>query len=463
MKPDTDSGLPRRRFLRSCAAGASAAVSLAANRRPNILYLHSHDTGRYIQPYGYSVPTPNLQKLAGEGVLFRQAFDAAPTCSPSRACLLTGHSAHNNGMFGLAHRGFSLFDYKEHILHTLQPAGYRSALIGIQHIARDPHVIGYGEIVPTKSATAQHVAPAAVNWLKNPPKQPFFLDVGFFETHREFHQPGPDEDVRYTLPPAPLPDTPATRRDMAGFKASARVLDAAVGDVLGALESAGLAGNTLVISTTDHGVPFPHMKCNLFDHGIGVSLILRGPGGFTGGKVCDAMVSQLDLFPTICELLDIQPPARLQGRSILPLIEGSRQEINEEIFAEVNYHAAYEPKRAVRTQRWKYIRHFDGRHSVVLPNCDDGFSKSLWIDKGWREQIVPTEHLYDLVFDPNERQNLIADKSLQSVAQEMRRRLDHWMEWTKDPILKGKIPAPPGAQANDPDGISPKEPVTQAG
>ena len=99
--------------------------------RPNILYIHSHDTGRYIQPYGHAVPTPHMQRLAQEGVLFRQNYCAGPTCSPSRAALLTGQSPHSSGMIGLAHRGFSLHDYRQHIVHTLRAAGYRSTLIGV--------------------------------------------------------------------------------------------------------------------------------------------------------------------------------------------------------------------------------------------------------------------------------------------------------------------------------------------
>ncbi|MCB0172753.1 MAG: sulfatase-like hydrolase/transferase, partial [Anaerolineae bacterium] len=114
-----------------------------SHKHRNILYLHSHDTGRYIQPYGHAVPTPHLQQLAEEGVLFRRAFSAAPTCSPSRACLLTGQSAHSNGMLGLAHRGFTLNDYHQHLVHTLRRAGYYSALVGIQHIAADTAAIGY--------------------------------------------------------------------------------------------------------------------------------------------------------------------------------------------------------------------------------------------------------------------------------------------------------------------------------
>ena len=104
---------------------------------PNILYIHSHDTGRIISPYGHAIETPNLQRLAEEGILFRQNFCVNPTCSPSRASLLTGTYPHENGMTGLAHRGWSLNDYKHHLVHTLRAAGYYSALAGIQHVAVD--------------------------------------------------------------------------------------------------------------------------------------------------------------------------------------------------------------------------------------------------------------------------------------------------------------------------------------
>ncbi|UCC61929.1 MAG: sulfatase [Anaerolineae bacterium] len=435
--------------------------------RPNILYIHSHDTGRYVQPYGHQVPTPNLQRLAEQGVLFRQAFCAAPTCSPSRAGLLTGQCAHSSGMLGLAHRGFSLRDCRQHIVHTLRQVGYQSVLIGVQHVAREAEVIGYDRIIPLQSRDADGVASVATNFLRDMPQEPFFLSVGFVETHREFRAPGPEENARYCLPPRPLPDTPQTRQDMAAFKASARVLDEGIGTVLDALEASGLSDRTLVICTTDHGLAFPGMKCNLADHGIGVMLILRGPfnlaqGGpssFVGGQVCDALVSHIDLFPTICDLLDVERLAWLQGQSMMPLIQGKAAEINGEIFAEVTYHAAYEPQRAVRTQRWKYIRRFDERRGPVLPNCDDGPSKDVWLQHGWQDRPPASEQLYDLVFDPNETHNLATDPSMAGVLEEMRGRLDRWMRGTDDPLSRGPVPAPAGARVNDPDGLSPREPT----
>src|SRR5215213_3371269 len=224
---------------------------------PNIVYLHSHDTGRYVQPYGHQVPTPNIQRLADQGLLFRQAFSAAPTCSPSRAALLTGRWPHCNGMNGLAHRGFALSDVRQHVVHTLRDAGYWTAMVGEQHVSADAADIGYDVVVDSETTRAHDVGPAAAALLRDRPPLPFFLSVGFFETHRDFFEPTSVRDALYSAPPENLPDTPVTRRDMAAFKASARGLDHGVGKVLGALDEADLADDTLVILTTDHGMPFP--------------------------------------------------------------------------------------------------------------------------------------------------------------------------------------------------------------
>jgi arylsulfatase A-like enzyme len=453
----------RRGFLANLAAAPLVAAQAPPAAKPlNIVYLHSHDSGRYLSPYGYPVPTPNLRRLAADGVVFRRAFSAAPTCSPSRASLLTGQCAHQNGMLGLAHRGFSMTDYRRHIVHTLRDAGYHSVLAGLQHVADKPERIGYDQILHPATTQAVDVAPQAAAFLNSKPQAPFFLDVGFFETHREYPNPSPEDDPRYIQPPAPIADTPATRADMAAFHASARNLDRGIGQVLDALSRNGLAENTLVISTTDHGLAFPRMKCNLNDSGWGVSLILRGPGVYGGGKVCDAMVSQIDLFPTLCESLKIPPPAWLEGKSLLPLLDGRAREIHDEVFAEVNYHASYEPARAVRTQRYKYIRRYGDRNTPVLPNCDDSPSKNLWLEHGWKQQAVAKEELYDLVFDPAEQSNLAAAPSSAAALEEMRGRLDAWMQRTNDPLLHGPVPAPPGAKVNPVDGVSPREPVVDA-
>ena len=426
--------------------------------RPNILYIHTHDIGRYVQPHGYAVPTPNIQRLAEQGVLFRHAFCANPTCSASRASLLTGMYPHNNGMTGLAHRGWSLNDYGQHIVSTLKSAGYTTALSGTQHVVGNQKeepwkIIGYDKYLGGQDSAHEK----AVEFLQSQPEEPFFLTVGFNDTHREFEVLNGIDDPRYCRPPDPLPDTPETREDMARFKASARTLDAKMGAVFDALDMTGLADSTLVICTTDHGIAFPQMKCNLTEGGIGVMLIMRGPGGFTGGRVVDAMVSHIDIFPTLCELIDIDSPHWLQGVSLMPMIRDEVDSVRDEIIAEVNYHAAYEPMRCIRTQRWSYIRRFDGRDSPVLPNCDDGLSKSLWLAHGWAERTPEEEALFDLIFDPNETHNLVGEPRVAEILSDFRSRLLKWMEATEDPLLSGSITAPQGAVVNNPSGLSPKE------
>ena len=130
--------------------------------------------------------------------------------------------------------------------------------------------------------------------------------------------------------------------------------------------------------------------------------------------------------------------------------------MNEAIYAEVTYHAAYEPMRAVRTKRHKYIRRFDGRTVAVLPNCDDGQSKAAWLQQGWKEQhLVAKEGLFDVFFDPNEHNNLVADAGHAAVLREMRSRLDQWMHATNDPLLKGDVLLPPDGITTPVDAISP--------
>jgi arylsulfatase A-like enzyme len=417
---------------------------------PNILYIHSHDTGRYVQPYGHAIPAPNLQRLAEEGVLFRQCFCAAPTCSPSRAALQTGQYPHQNGMVGLAHRGFSLDDYGRHIVHALRPAGYRSYISGHQHVIDHDRTaeIGYDEIV---GEDLENPEMTAVEFLRRAPEEPWFLTVGFTHCHRAFEEPGAAEDPRYTRVPAPLPDDPKTRRQVAGFKASVRVWDEKVGRVLGALDRNGQADNTLVVCTTDHGIPFPRMKCTLTDAGIGVLLIVRGPAGFGQGRVIESMVSHLDIYPTLCDLAGAPQPPWLEGHSMLPLLEGRTERIREEVHAEVNYHAAYEPSRCLRTSSYKYIRRFDDRQEPVLVNVDGGPSKRKWMDAGWNRRLVPQEALYDLVFDPHEMKNVVADHDHEAIVEAMRGRLTRWMETTEDPLLTGHVTAPSDASLNSVD------------
>lgn len=141
------------------------------------------------------------------------------------------------------------------------------------------------------------------------------------------------------------------------------------------------------------------------------------------------------------------------------MVRGETADINGAVFAEVNYHAAYEPKRAVRIKRWKPMRHSGDRVHPVLLNCDDGPNWSCWVKNGWASQIVAPEELYDLIFAPNERNNLAGDAAHQASFEEMRKRLDARMRSTHDPLLRGPVKAPAGARFNGPHHISPPDPA----
>ena len=418
--------------------------------------MHSHDSGRFIQPYGTSVSSPNLQSFSEDSIVFRNAFSASPTCSPSRAALLSGEYPHCNGMLGLAHRGFSM-NYDHHLVRFLAGKGYHCALSGVQHEIEPVETrfgeLGYHEYLGDRKVA--HIR--AAEFLEKPPGKPFFLSVGFFETHREFPEDHPLDDPALCILPHGIPDTPETREDFARFKASVRILDEKMGFVLDKLRDTGLIENTIVICTTDHGIAFPGMKCTLSDAGTGVMLMIRIPGSPKGGKMLDGLVSHIDVFPSICELICEKTPQWVRGKSIVPLIRCERNEINEEIFTEINFHAAYEPQRAVRTKQWKYVKRFDGRCSPVLPNIDDSLSKNILLENGLGELKMSEENLYDMILDPLEENNLAYDANFAEILADMRHRLESWMRDTSDPLLKGELEVPYGARLNNPDGLSPSE------
>ena len=179
-------------------------------------------------------------------------------------------------------------------------------------------------------------------------------------------------------------------------------------------------------------------------------------GALRGGKVVDALVTHLDVFPTVCDVTGIAHPEWLQGSSLIPLAGGEVERLHDEVFGEVNYHAAYEPQRSVRTDRWRYIRRYDNYGKPILANVDDGHSKDVWLRFGWPEQDTVPEQLYDVVFDPQERHNLAADGRYAGTLEQMRGLLERWMRETEDPLLKGDVPMPEGARANAQSDVTPR-------
>jgi arylsulfatase A-like enzyme len=342
--------------------------------------------------------------------------------------------------------------------------GYTNVLGGVHHITgksvHDMREHGF-HVLLNEDNLAEDVPDLherAARFLAETPRSPWFFSLGFDQTHRDSRHDDPDSgacfsqpsrydpkalDGRYVMPPPLFPDGQETRGDMASFKEGARRLDERIGHVLDALDRHGYSENTLVIITTDHGIAWPGMKCNLTDHGIGVTLILRGPGGFSGGRVIDSMVTHLDLFPTMLALADLRPCSWLAGKSLLPLASGVVDPLHDTIFAEQGWHDAPEPQRAIRTTRYKYIRRF----IPVGPradNCDPGPTKKIAADAGFFDRELGDELLFDLRLDPQETWNRVTDPKLGAMRTALRHQLDDWMRRTNDPSLAGKPVPPPG-------------------
>ena len=446
----------------------------------NIVMVHTDDTGRYIGPYGHAIDTPRLNELAHESLVFRQAFCAGPTCSPSRASVMTGQYPHANGMIGLAHRGFELNNYDHHLASVLSNHGYETVLAGEQHEASPStpsmheaarEIIGYDRTLtgdteavrdlpidhdPTRRDLSNATAAASFITQWSPRDSSFFLSLGLFNTHKPFPISQDVVDPNRVRVPDPLPDVPEIREEMAAYQLLARYVDECVGRVLDALADSPAGEDTLVVFTTDHGIPFPYMKCDLRDAGTGVSLIVRHPDGRRAGETEDALVSTMDLYPTFCELIGLEIPERVDGRSLVPLIEGDADTVREHLFSEVTYHAAYEPKRCVRTDRYKYIRRFDDEYTrAVGPNTDDGPAKRFLAQRGFLERQRPREALYDLDHDPHERTNLIDSAEHADICRSLGTRLEQWMEDTGDPLLDGPVSKPAGAVADRRGAIDP--------
>ena len=437
---------------------------------PNIVYLHAHDAGRFCEPYGAPVQTPALMELARQGVLFRKAYCAAPTCSPSRAALLSGQYPHQIGMYGLTGQGWQFSDYSRHLVRILTDAGYHTALAGCQHEADpgDLSPLGYTELLDeeTTGQFYQHsiahaeefIAGAAAGRLGG---KPFFLSVGTDEPHRNniarpdlgigggsalfsktrFYDPD-QLDARYTAPLPHLPDLPEIRRDVESLRVGASLMDEYMGRVIRAIDEHGLRDSTLIIATTDHGIEFAGGKKTLADLGTGVFLIMRGPGGFSGGKVVEEIIPQFDVYPTALELIGATKPDWAEGKSLVGLVNGRDHvaPLHEYVFTEQTYHGSLEPIRAVRSERYKFLRRTRTPAPIMRP---DGPTTPVLERIGWFERSDATEEFYDLYLDPQEANNRIGDPTLTPVIKAHRAALDGWMEQTGDPFLTGEFPEPP--------------------
>ena len=442
--------------------------------RSNLLLITCHDLGRFLGCYGNeTVQSPALDRLAAEGVRFAQAFCTAPQCSPSRASLFTGRYPHSNGVLGLTHAQFAwdLHPDERHLGQILREAGYTTALAGVHHESRSGTAAEIAARCGMDEILAQHgmestvpelhgdgLTDAALGWLDRvgDGERPWYLQIGYHEPHRVAARArtedsymgfigdylAPDEERGVAVPPY-LQNTATAREELAELQGAVRALDAAVGRLLDGLRERGLAERTIVVFTTDHGLALPRAKCSLYDPGLETALLLRAPGvGVAGGRVLDPLMSNVDLLPTLLDLLGVPVPENVQGRSVAPALTGGAFTAREAIFGEMTYHDYYDPRRCVRTARHKLIVNFTAAPGFMDPS------------QSWRPRtttVVPAEpaldyhpllELYDLATDPHEWRNLAADPDHATIRAELLARLAGWMRETGDPLLAGAVTPP---------------------
>lgn len=415
--------------------------------QPNILVFICHDLGRYLGCYGVpGVRTPHIDAFAAAARQFENSFCVAPQCSPSRAALWTGRYPHANGVVGLAHSGFAndLKPDERHLAQLLAANGYETRLFGTQHEANSPERCGYQQAHPRGSCAELATACCSFLAQRAPDAAPFFAQIGFTEPHRPFPHDVQKIDADAVAMPSYLPDIPEVREDMVDMEASVASIDKAFGRVLEALETAGVADDTVVVFTADHGIPFPLAKMSLYDAGIEVPLLMRIPG-FSGGRRYSEFVTHVDFVPTVLDMLGIDAPENLQGRSYWRLLCGEPYTESDCVFAEKTYHTYYDPMRAIRTERWKLIANFEFAPTIETPpdylsNAKGYPETSVALDIPYTEMYHPPFELFDLEKDPLEKNNLAEDPDYADIRDDLARRLRDWMEETGDPLLEGPIP-----------------------
>ncbi|TXT60131.1 MAG: Sulfatase [Promethearchaeota archaeon] len=422
--------------------------------KPNIVLFITHDQGQYLNCYNSeqtpnSLRTPNFDKVARKGIRFTNNFCTAPQCSPSRGSIQTSLYPHQNGLMGLVNLGWTLPESNATLPMYLKENGYTTHLLGLQHESLDAKSLGY-DTVSKRGAEFKY----SVNRMEKKysdffsdhkdDEKPFFVNIGAIEVHRPFQAwSEPVDPSRVQIPPY-MPDNEQIRKDLAGFYGNIELVDKVIGNIIDYLEDVNLMEDTLFIYTTDHGIPFPRAKCTLYDPGIKTLLLMYNSSmeSFSGGKTYDQLISNIDLVPTLIELVGGELPDNIEGKSFLPLLSGTEKVHREEIYSEKTYHEIYDPLRSIRTRKYKYIKNFEEIETAFQIPKDiamDPSGKFIMEQESYKEPRS-MEELYDLEKDPNEKENLFNDGAYQEILYELRTKLFAWMEKTDDPLLTGKVP-----------------------
>ncbi|MBN2129262.1 MAG: sulfatase [Sedimentisphaerales bacterium] len=420
--------------------GATASLALAAER-PNFMFIIADDcTYRDIGCYGGQAHTPNIDKLAREGMRFESCFQAAPMCSPTRHNIYTGQYPVKTGAYpNHTHVNPGV----KSIVHYLKPLGYRVALNGKRHIGpAEAFPFEYGGQKNPDMAFADKFIGDCVE-----SDTPFCIFQCSNEPHSPWNKGDPSryDPAKLKLPPY-FVDTEETRENMSRYLAEITYYDGQVGDSLALLDKHKVADNTLVIVVSEQGSSFPFGKWTCYDTGLQSAFIARWPGRILAGAVNPALIEYVDVTPTFVEAAGGTPDPVLDGKSLLPVLTQGKQEHKDYVFGEmttrgINNGSDYFGIRSIRSRQYKYVWNFTPEMRFQNACTSSSIFKS-WQARAAtdtraaelvrRYQHRPGEELYRITDDPFEMTNLAGDPQLAEVKGDLRERLLAWMEATGD-------------------------------
>ncbi len=427
-----------------------------STKKPNILFIVADDWSKHAGIFGDKVVrTPNIDRLGKNGLIFDQAFCSAASCSPSRASILTGKHPHQIAEGG--NLWGSLPVRIPNFVSLIQASG---GFVGSEQKGWGPGNFKIGGYQDN---------PAGKNF-KNfeeflgakPKDKPFFFWFGSIDPHRDYVKGTGEKaglDPQKVKVPGFLPDTDVVRKDILDYYFEVERFDSNVGKLIATLESKGELENTLIVITSDNGMPFPRAKATCYDSGTNIPLIMYWEGKIKPARSSE-LVSLIDLAPTMLDVMGIEKPADLPSKSLINLINGRPIAHRNAVFVERERHANVRkgdlgyPVRGIRTKEFLYLRNFEPNRFpagdpqkwvAVGPygDIDDSPSKQLIMSDSAHYAFYfnrtlkkrGSEELYDLKNDPSQLHNLANEKRYDKQKNKLKIELEAWMKRTNDPRL----------------------------
>ena len=468
-------------------------VFMIQGTKKNVLVMIGDDYGLQASVYGSTCKTPNLDALAKRGLTMTNAYTSVSSCSPSRSAILTGLPQHENGMYGLHHQmhHFESFEGIRSLPKLLNEAKIKTGIIGKKHVGPDdvyPFDFSYTEEHYNLMQVGRNITrmkELAQLFLKTYALEPFFLYIGFHDPHRcggfdpafgQFCEKWGDgksgfgdipdwNPVEYDPSeidiPYFLPDTNTTRVELANFYKTISRLDQGVGIMIQALKDYGVLDETLVVFSSDNGIPFPDAKTNLYDPGEIEPFIVSSPLSVSRwGQKSEAMVGLTDIVPTVLDWFGLQypnytlpnrpNPITLKGSSVLPLLDKEPTTGWDEIHSSHDFHeiTMYYPMRVIRTKQFKLIHNLNFKmpYPIALdiyqsPTFQDILNRTSkgeathWFKTFDQYYYRDQWELYDIETDIMELKNLANDPNFAKIKDELKSKLLIWQNATNDPWL----------------------------